>query len=70
MDENRHYFSYLLRVWLEGDSDPPHWHASLEDTHSNERRGFASLEALWEYLHQQTCLCTRQPDPNDKGRET
>ena len=53
MEGQARYFSYLLRVWLAGDSDQPHWRASLEDTHSGERIGFASLEAMWKYLKQQ-----------------
>ena len=54
MMNGQRYFSYLLRVWLAGDRDQPHWRASLEDTHTGERRGFASLAALNEYLSQLT----------------
>ena len=56
MDDGPRYYSYLLQVWLVEDGDQPHWRALLEETHSGERRGFASLSALCEYLHQQTGL--------------
>jgi hypothetical protein len=53
MEVGQRYFSYLLRVWLVGNSHTPQWRASLEDPFSGERNGFASLEALFGYLHQQ-----------------
>ena len=54
MEKDPRYFSYLLRVWLEGDRDQPTWRASLEDTHSGERVGFSSLETLCQFLDQKT----------------
>ena len=54
MEEDSRYYSYLLRIWLAGDRDPPTWRASLEDTHTGERLGFASLQALCQYLEQKT----------------
>jgi hypothetical protein len=44
------YLSYLLRLWLAGDTDQPQWHAALIDPQTSERRGFANLEALTVYL--------------------
>lgn len=43
--------SYLLRLWrtLEGD-----WRASLEAPGTGERQGFASLQALFEFLGTET----------------
>jgi hypothetical protein len=60
MGDEQRYYSYILRVWLAGDRDQPQWHASLEDTHTGERRGFASLAALNAYLNQQTGLQAEQ----------
>ena len=45
------YHSYLLRLWRAQD-DGYAWRASLEEVESGERRSFASLEALWDYLCQ------------------
>jgi hypothetical protein len=59
MEEKPHYFSYLLRVWLAGDGCQPQWRASLEDSRTGERIGFASLAAMGEYLEQQTRLDDR-----------
>ena len=46
------YQSYLLRVWREGGNGP--WRATLEDAHSGERRAFANLSRLFDFLEQQT----------------
>jgi hypothetical protein len=57
----RPYRAYLLRLWqVEGDSRPE-WHASLEDPHTGERRGFADLARLFEYLEEQTYDPPRPP---------
>ena len=44
------YLSYLLRLWLAGSNDQPEWRLVLIDPQTGERRGFASLEALMDYL--------------------
>lgn len=44
------YLSYLLRLWRTGDRETNSWRGSLEDAHTGERQGFASLEALMAYL--------------------
>ena len=43
------YRSFILRIWLEGTGGKV-WRYSLEDTKTGERRGFASLESLTDYL--------------------
>ncbi len=53
MTERKRYFSYLLRVWLAEEGSQPQWRASLEDPHTGERSGFASLEDLFRYLKKQ-----------------
>ena len=49
------YLSYLLRIWQVKDGGDLTWRASLEDSHTGDRKGFASLEALvaflWEQVH-------------------
>ena len=51
-DPASHYLSYLLRLWLAGDRDQPQWRFSLKDTHSGERKGFISMEELFEFLRE------------------
>lgn len=64
------YYSYVLRMWLVGDTDQPHWHASLEDTRTGERKGFASLAALCEYLTQLIGLPCEQEHNTKEGRKS
>lgn len=48
------YQAYLLRLW-EVDSDGERiWRASLQDSHTGERRGFPDLAALAAFLAEQT----------------
>ena len=51
--ERRDYLSYLLRLWRVGKQKAV-WRASLESPHTGERIGFASLDALFAFLRQQT----------------
>jgi hypothetical protein len=48
------YRAYLLRLWDANSRGPPRWHASLEDTHTGERWGFADLEHLAAFLGTQS----------------
>ena len=42
------YHAYLLRFWQEEESTS--WRASLEDPHSGETFGFASLRELFNFI--------------------
>ncbi len=48
------YLSYLLRLWRAPDGDDQPWRASLQDTLTGERRGFADLGALCAFLQTET----------------
>lgn len=52
--EQRPYLSYLLRLWQTRRAGELVWRASLENPHTGERRGFATLEALFAFLRQQS----------------
>jgi hypothetical protein len=52
--EQRRYLSYLLRLWQIKSGGELVWRASLESPHTGERRGFASLGALFAFLRRQT----------------
>lgn len=45
-----HRHSYLLRLWRPNKTGNSNWQASLEDTRTNERVGFANLEQLFAFL--------------------
>jgi hypothetical protein len=48
------YRSYLLRLWPATEQGRVTWRASLENPHTGERLGFASLERLFAFLEDQT----------------
>jgi hypothetical protein len=48
------YKAFLLRIWQVENDGKLIWHASLEDSHTNERQGFSSLDALFEFLKGET----------------
>ena len=48
------YYSYLMRLWLVGDESPTGWRASLENSRTGERVGFASIVELFDFLRLQT----------------
>ena len=49
------YLSYLLRLWrVDGDEGLSVWRASLESSRTGERRTFASLDDLFEFLSKAT----------------
>ena len=50
------YRAYMLRLWEERRNSPDApgtWRFSLEDAHTGEKQGFASLEALLAFLQEQ-----------------
>lgn len=44
------YHAFLLRLWR--DDETVSWRIQLEDPHTGERRGFASLEQMVAYLRE------------------
>lgn len=50
------YRTYILRFWEERNPDPHKvntWRFSLENTESNVRHVFHSLDGLMQFLHKQ-----------------
>jgi hypothetical protein len=64
-NERRRYIAYLLRPWRPDNDDRLTWHASLEDPHSGERKGFADLESMFLFLKEQLDP-TRKRHPPDE----
>ena len=55
-DKPPRYRSYVLAFWEERSKDPDLpavWRFSLQDPHTGQRRGFASLAALLASLEQE-----------------
>ena len=50
------YFSYLLRLWESEEEGVIVWRAVLEYPASGQRRGFASLAALFAFLEAETAV--------------
>ena len=46
--------AYLLRLWQVRCAEGTAWRASLESARSGERLGFASLNALFDFLRGRT----------------
>ncbi len=63
-EKRPNYKAYLLRLWREDDSAP--WRATLEDSRTGERVGFAKPKQLTAFLLQLTAL----DDSNNIGKET
>ena len=59
MNQEKRYLSYLLRLWQVSGGDLPNgdqhmWRASLEKPQDGDRLGFASLDALFAFLADET----------------
>ncbi|UCC65462.1 MAG: hypothetical protein JSV36_10635 [Anaerolineae bacterium] len=58
--EQLDYISYLLRMWRVNGEEAEAWRASLENPHTGERIGFASLDKLFVFLRQQAGVAPAQ----------
>ena len=54
----RRHLSYLLRLWPVHQQDQTAWRASLENPHTGELLGFATLERLFAFLEDQTSMAS------------
>ncbi len=72
MDDRPKYRAYLLRLWHTQSTDDPRWRASLEDSHTGERRAFATLAQLVQFLEAETGglpVTHRQSDEGNGNRQ-
>ena len=51
--ERERYHAYLLRLWQVESEGCAIWRASLEDSHTGQRRGFATIAQLVAFLETQ-----------------
>jgi hypothetical protein len=69
--EHSDYQSYLLRLWRVKEGEEG-WRASLESARTGERKGFATLSALFDYVRSQTLVesseCSRAEGDAREGK--
>ena len=69
--EHSDYQSYLLRLWRAKEGAEG-WRASLESAQTGERKGFATLDALFDYVRSRTRValseCSRGEGDARDGR--
>jgi hypothetical protein len=68
LNKTPRYEAYLLRFWQEQRQNtrlPAIWRFSLEDPHTGQRHGFATLEALFNFLQTQLIEEHLSPDSGE-----
>ena len=68
-EKQRRCLSYLLRLWQIESKEQLVWRASVEDSRTGERRGFASIAALLAFLREQTDVATDSLEDGNTVRE-
>ena len=68
-EDQQRYLSYLLRLWQVESKGQLVWRASLEDSRTGERQGFASIDALLAFLREQTDVATDSLENKNTVRE-
>jgi hypothetical protein len=48
----QHYHAYLLRLWRDENGMP--WRATLQNPHTGEQEGFASVDQLIAFIRNKT----------------
>ena len=67
-DDQRTYQAYLLRLWRADLGHATVWHASLEDSRTGERKGFADLKSLYTFLEEQTSNVNQRSASEEGGQ--
>ena len=68
MPQESCYSSYLLRLWMSEENEQPIWRASLESTHTGQRRNFSDVRALVEFLETEFDSCQTEPSGQPQSR--
>jgi hypothetical protein len=66
-ERTRPYLAYLLRLWQVRDEGQTGWRASVENVHTGERLGFASLTELWAFLEKEIGEAAQSQVVADRG---
>jgi hypothetical protein len=59
---------YILRLWLEPSQEGPTWRASVTDAKSQERRYFATPEALTLFLRELVSTVSPAKEDESNGK--
>ena len=59
MADERRCFAYLVRLWTVHSNGDLVWRASVENAHTGERRAFADLAGLFDFL--QAAVAEKEP---------
>jgi len=65
------YHSFILSLWTEGSAlpnAPPVWRYSLEDPHTDQRRGFKDLAELMRFLQVWTAVSPEETPMDDSKK--
>jgi hypothetical protein len=65
----RPYLAYLLRLWQVRNKGQADWRASVENAHTGERQGFASLADLFTFLEGEVGQVDKDQDPPSVGEK-
>ncbi len=60
-EEPPYYLVFILRIWPTAEAGKWSWRASLEDTRTRQKMGFARLDDLCAYIVLCTTGKSRQP---------
>ena len=67
-ERKRPYLAYLLRLWqVRDDEGLTGWRASVDNAHTGERRGFAGLVELFDFLENEVVQGHPAPSTGEKG---
>jgi len=69
-EEKQRYMSYLIRLWQTQSSGEWIWRASIENAHTGERRGFARLELLFQFLEKEAGGTACEVEPRAKSEQS
>jgi hypothetical protein len=72
LDRPPHYRSYLLRFWRERGLPEGRavWRFSVEDPHTGQRQGFATLKAFVAYLQAEMACGDDAPPVTSQNEQT
>ncbi len=69
MADERRYVAFLVRLWSVHHDGELVWRASAENVHTGERRAFADMTALFDFLRAAVAAEPPPPDQREGGCE-
>ena len=69
MADERRYLAYLVRLWTVHSNGDLVWRASVENAHTGERRAFADVDGLLDFLQAAVTADAATPGQMEGGSE-